>query len=73
MSAINISTGKELLDSKIIKFEVENGAWIGEVALRNQQPHLYCYDYGGTLVNSFPIHNKSKLDLIIKPLCYKED
>lgn len=67
---IKISTGKELLDSKITKFEVVNGGWIGELAIRNNQPHLYCKDYGGTLVNSFPIKNASELDLVIKPLSY---
>lgn len=68
---INISTGKELLDSGITKFEVMNGAWIGEVDIRNNQPHLYCRDYNDSLVNSYPIHNNTKLDLIIRPLSYE--
>ena len=63
-----IATGKHLLDSGVTKFEVENGAWIGEVAIRNNHPHLYCMDYGGNLVNSFQLHNNTELGLIIKPL-----
>jgi hypothetical protein len=73
---IKINTGKELLDSGITKFEVRNGAWIGEVVIRNNKPHLYCTDCAGTLVNSFPFNNKTNLDLIIKPLeynCNKQD
>lgn len=66
-----IRTGKDLLDSGITEFEVSNGAWIGEVEIRNNQPHLYCYDFGGNLVNSFTIHNNTTLDYAIKPLHYK--
>lgn len=75
MDKIYISTGKELLDSKITKFEVLNGAWIGEIDIRNNKPHLYCRDYNGNLVNSFSISNKTILDLRIRPLerSIKED
>lgn len=65
---VAITTGKQLLDSGITKFEVINGAWIGEVVIRNNQPHLYCTDYNGTLINSFTLHNSSELRLIIRPL-----
>lgn len=57
--SIYISTGKELLDSKITKFEVINGFWIGEVCIRNNRPHL----------NSFSFTNKTKFDMEIKPIC----
>ena len=72
MDEIYISTGKELLDSKITRFEVLNGAWIGEICIRNNRPHLYCLDYGGNLVNSFSLSNKTKLDLRIKPIIKEE-
>lgn len=68
MDEIYISTGKELLDSKITKFEVLNGCWIGEIGIQNIQPHLYCSDYNGNLVNSFPLSNKTILNLRIKPI-----
>lgn len=67
---IRINTGKELLDSGITKFEVCNGAWIGEVIIRNEQSYLYCKDYAGTTVRSFSFDNETKLDLIIKPIIY---
>lgn len=68
MDEIYISTGKELLDSKITKFEVLNRCWIGEIGIQNNQPHLYCRDYNGILVNSFLLSNKTILDLRIKPI-----
>lgn len=70
--SIRINTGKELLDSGITKFNVCNEAWIGEVAIRNNRPHLYCKNYNGTLVNSFSFNNKTELDLIIEPISYEK-
>jgi hypothetical protein len=70
--SIRINTGKELLDSGITKFNVCNGAWIGEVVIRNNRPHLYCKNYNGTLVNSFSFNNKTELDLIIEPISYEK-
>lgn len=67
-----ITTGKDLLDSGVTKFEVCNGAWIGEIGIRNNRPHLYCKDYSGNLVNSFSFGNATVLDLIIKPISYGE-
>lgn len=70
---VAIATGKQLLNSGITKFEVLNGAWIGEVVIRNNQPHLYCMNYNGTLINSFPLYDYSELKLIVKPLTRKLD
>lgn len=70
MSEIYVHTGKDLLESGVTKFDVTNGAWIGEVAIRNNQPHLYCKDYDGNLVNSYSFKNATILDLQIRPLSY---
>ncbi|MBO5319005.1 MAG: hypothetical protein J6B01_04860 [Ruminococcus sp.] len=66
-----IKSGKELLDSGITKFEVLNGAWVGEVDIRNSKPCLYCYRLDGTFFNVWQLHNNTPLILKIKPLSYE--
>jgi len=67
-----IKTGKDLMDSGIIKFEVVNGAWIGEIEKMDKAEFVCCKDYGGVVVHRFLLQENAPLDLVIKPLLWKE-
>ena len=69
---MHIMTGKDLIDSHIIKFYVENGAWYGELIKKDEQFLLLCKD-GNTIVNTLKVNENSELDLYIKPIKYEKD
>lgn len=69
---MHITTGKDLIDSHIIKFYVENGAWYGELIKKDEQFLLLCKD-GNTIVNTLKVNENSELDLYIKPIKYEQD
>lgn len=66
-----IEYAKELIDKNIVRFEVANGAWVGEVKKDNDTITLYCKDYGGSLVRTMNLKEDSKIDLSIEKIKYK--
>lgn len=64
----HFSNGKQLLDSNIKKFEVLNGAYIGEVSKYEGSPTLICKDYNEKVIRTIPLTEETKLDLYISPL-----
>lgn len=69
---IKVNTGKDLINSDIVKFDVVNGAWIGELIQKNEEYILLVKDYGNNLVRKMKITEESELDLLVEVLKTKE-
>lgn len=65
--------GKDLLNSHIVKFEVQNGAWIGELVEENGSTFVHCKDYDGNLVHTIPCNENTSLGYIAKALAYSDE
>lgn len=66
--------GKDLLNSHITKFEVQNGAWIGELAENEEgQKIIQCKDYDNNLVRTIPLNEDTVLDYTVKALAYTDE
>ena len=64
----HVATARDILDAGVRKFEVVNGAWIGEIKNINEEPWLDRYDFNGKFVNAVRLSKNYRLDLIIKPI-----